>query len=201
MRYTSAAVILLVILLSACSSTQEQVKMVPPEKDETPKIVPPEPEREFTFNERYFVRDAAIGDPKDVDDPLQAIRVIQLQKGSNQVLVISSFDKVAGEAMETWLGVEMPSFKPGTYKLAKATRVMFYRFFLGEERKRIDGEAYEGTITIEEEKDGYLIGYIDATINGLTRSFQEDSKKVRVRMTGSFHIQEVELENTMMKSR
>jgi hypothetical protein len=35
----------------------------------------------------------------------------------------------------------------------------------------------------------------------VTKSFEEDSKQVRVTFTGSFRIQEVALENTMMKSR
>ncbi len=202
MKFTSAAAILLAVLLAACSGSEEQVRMeIPPPKKEEPKIAPPPPEREFTFNERYYVKSAAIDDPENINDALQAIRVIQLKEGKNEVLVISSFDKLAQQSMETWFGIEMPSFAPGKYKLADAERILFYRFYLGDERKRIDGETYEGTIEIEEHGDGNLIGYVDATVNGVTKSFEEDSKKVRVKFSGSFRVQEVALENTMMKTR
>jgi len=202
MNIKSVAIALLAVLLAACSGTEEQVRMeIPPPKKEEPKITPPPPEREFTFNERYYVKSAAIDDPENVNNPLQAIRVIQLKEGNNEVLVISSFDKLAQQSMETWFGIEMPSFAPGRYRLADAERILFYRFYLGDERKRIDGESYEGTIEIEEHSDGGLIGYIDATVNGVTKSFEEESKPVRVKFSGSFRVQEVELENTMMKTR
>ena len=202
MKRTSAAIILFAILLAACSGSEEQVRMeIPPPKKEEKKITPPPPEREFTFNERYYVRNAEIDDPENINDPLQAIRVIQLKEGNSEVLVISSFDKLAQQSMETWFGIEMPSFAPGTYQLTDAERILFYRFYLGDERKRIDGESYEGTIEIEEHQDGSLIGYIDATVNGVTKSFEEDSRPVRVKFSGSFRVQEADLENTMMKTR
>lgn len=202
MKFTSAAIALLAVLLVACSGSEEQVRMeIPPPRKEEPKITPPPPEREFTFTERYYIKNAAIDDPENIDDALQAIRVIQLKEGKNEVLVISSFDKLAQQSMETWFGIEMPSFGPGKHQLADAERILFYRFYLGDKRKRIDGESYEGTITIEEGDDGYLIGYVDATVNGLTKSFEEETKRVRVKFSGSFRVQEVELENTLMKSR
>ncbi|MBN1446505.1 MAG: hypothetical protein JXA28_01140 [Bacteroidetes bacterium] len=202
MRCTSIAIVLFAVLLAACSGSEEQVRMeIPPPKKAEPAITPPSAEREFTFNERYFIKNASIDDPENIDDALQAIRVIQLKEGRNQVLVISSFDKLAESSLETWFGIEMPSFSPGTYQLKDARQIAFYRFYLGDERKRIDGESFEGTITIEEEKDGYLTGYIDATVNGVTKSFEEESKPVRVTFSGSFRIQEVKLEDTMMKRR
>ena len=75
----------------------------------------------------YYVKGAVIGDPKDVDDPLQAIRVIQLKPGADEVLVISSFDKQGETSLETWFGIELPSFAPGTYDLADARKISFYR--------------------------------------------------------------------------
>jgi len=193
---------LFAVLFSACSGSEEQVRMeIPPPKKAEPAVTPPPAEREFTFNERYFITNAAIDDPENIDDALQAIRVIQLKKGANQVLVISSFDRLADTSMETWFGIEMPTFAPGTYQLKDAKKLAFYRFYLGDDRKRIDGESFEGTVTIEEEKNGYLIGSLDATIQGMTKSFEEESRPVRVRFMGSFRIQNVNLEDTMMKQR
>ena len=196
--------LLLTVLLglAACSGADEDLKTeAPPVAKKDSVITPPPTARVYTFNERYFIPDASIDEATNVDDPLQAIRVIQLKEGKNQVLVISSFDKLGETSLETWFGIELPSFAPGTYQLKDASKINFYRFYLGDKRKRIDGESYEGSITVEENADGYVAGYIDATINGVTKSFEEESKPVRVTFTGSYRIQEVALENTMMTSR
>ncbi|MCB2203624.1 hypothetical protein KQI65_02660 [bacterium] len=202
MKYSRLLLIPILALAIACSSANEELKTEapPPAKKDT-LAVPPPPAKVYTFDERYFVPNASIDDATNISDALQAIRVIQLKEGKNSVLVISSFDKLGEQSLETWFGIELPSFAPGTYELRDAKNAAFYRFYLGDERKRIDGESYEGSITIEENSDGYVSGYIDATINGITKSFEEDSKRVRVKFTGSFRIQKVDLENTMMKSR
>jgi hypothetical protein len=201
MKHQIVALTATFLLFSACSSTEEQVKPEPPPIQKETEVKPVEPEREFTYTERYYVKNALIGDPTDVDDPLQAIRVIQLKPGTGEVLVISSFDKQDATSLETWFGIELPSFTPGTYDLAKAKKISFYRFYLGEEKKRIDGQFSEGTLRIESNAGGELTGSVDATINGMSKSFDEASKPVRVKFSGSFRIQEVELENTMMKTR
>jgi len=202
MKYTTAVVLVLSALLAACSAANEEIKTeAPPVAKKDTLVTPPPAARVYTYSERYFVPDAEIDAATNVEDPLQAIRVIQLKEGKNNVLVVSSYDKLGETSLETWFGIELPSFAPGKYMLANASNAAFYRFYLGDKRKRIDGESYEGSITVEEYKDGYLSGSIDATINGVTKSFEEDSKPVRVTFTGSFRIQEVALENTMMKSR
>ncbi len=202
MKVSIALFLPALLLVAACSGTNEELKTeAPPVAKKDTIVTPPPTARVYTYNERYFIPDAEIDEATNVDDPLQAIRVIQLKKGTNSVLVISSFDELAGQSLETWFGIELPSFAPGTYQLADAPKIQFYRFYLGEDRTRIDGESYEGSITVEENKDGYVSGYIDATINGITKSFEEKSKQVRVTFTGSFKIQEVALENTLMKSR
>jgi hypothetical protein len=190
------------MILNACSGPEVQMKTEEAAIAKKDSIVTPPPTaRVYTYSDRYMIPNASIDKATNIDDALQAIRVIQLKAGPNQVLVLSSFDKLGETSLETWFGIEMPSFKPGTYKLAEAANMAFYRFYLGEDRKRIDGETYEGNITIEEYKDGYVSGSIDATINGVTKSFEEKSKQVRVKFTGSFNIQEVALENTKMKTR
>ncbi|MFZ1729658.1 MAG: hypothetical protein WBQ23_08140 [Bacteroidota bacterium] len=201
MKYNILAIIVLFLLVSACSGTKEEVAIQPPpvEKKVVPEKAPPE--REFTYTERYYVKNAVIGDPADVSDPLQAIRVIQLKPGSGEVLVISSFDDKGEKPLETWLGIELPSFAPGKYNLSQAKKISFYRFYLGDDRKRIDGQTSDGYLKVESNENGELIGSIDATINGVTKSFNEQNQPVRVVFTGSFRIQEVELENTMMKTR
>ncbi|MBE0645024.1 MAG: hypothetical protein IH600_13150 [Bacteroidetes bacterium] len=201
MKYNILTLAAAMLLLSACSSTEEQVKPEPPPVKKETEIKHVEPVRVFTYTERYYVKGASIGDPTDVDDPLQAIRVIQLKPGTGEVLVVSSFDKQDATSLETWFGIELPSFAPGTYDLAKAKKIAFYRFYLGDEKKRIDGQSCEGTLKVESNADGELIGSIEATVIGTTRSFDEGNKPVRVTFTGSFRIQEVELENTLMKSR
>ena len=201
MKYVFSTLIFACILLAACSAPEEIKTETPTIAKKDSIITPPAAARVYTYNDRYFIPDASIDDATNVDDPLQAIRVIQLKKGANKVLVISSFDKLGETSLETWFGIEMPSFAPGSYKIAEAAQLAFYRFYLGEERKRIDGQKYDGTLTIEEYKDGYISGHIDAKIGGVTKSFEEDSKPVTVTFTGSFRIQEVALENTLMKTR
>ena len=201
MKYAFSSLVLSCILLAACSAPEEIKTEQPPIAKKDSVITPPPAARVYTYNERYFIPEASIDDATNVDDPLQAIRVIQLKKGANKVLVISSFDKLGESSLETWFGIEMPSFAPGTYELSEATQLAFYRFHLGEKRKRIDGERYGGTLTIEEYKDGYISGHIEAKIAGITKSFEEESRPVKVTFTGSFRIQEVALENTLLKTR
>lgn len=201
MKYNILALCAMFLLVSACSGTKEEVTSQPPPvvKQAAPEKAPAE--REFTYTERYYVKNAVIGDPADVSDPLQAIRVIQLKPGSGEVLVISSFDNEGEKPLETWLGIELASFAPGIYNLADAKKISFYRFYLGDDRKRIDGQSGEGKLKIESNENGELIGHIDATIIGTIKSFDQKNEQVRFTFTGSFRIQEVELENTMMKTR
>ncbi|MFA6233477.1 MAG: hypothetical protein WC824_04710 [Bacteroidota bacterium] len=201
MRFNIVALLAAFIILAACSSTKEVVTPAPPPVSKETKPVKPPIEREFAYTERYYVKGAVIGDSADIKDPLQAIRVIQLKQGSGEVLVLSSFDKLGEATMETWLGIELPSFKPGSYDLAKARKITFYRFYLGDDRKRIDGQSCEGNLKIESNQDGELIGAIDATINGQNKSFGQTNQTVRVSFIGAFRIKEVDLENTMMKTR
>ncbi|MBR9976282.1 MAG: hypothetical protein KFF77_11920 [Bacteroidetes bacterium] len=190
------------ILFSACSGSEEQVSPEsPPPPPKTTEIKPVEAVREFTYTERYYVTRATIGDPSDVDDALQAIRIIQLKPGENDVLVISSFDRQGEASLETWFGIEMPSFAPGRHDLSSARNIAFYRFYLGNERKRIDGQRASGSLVIESYDGEAIIGTIDATIEGVTKSFDEASKPVKVSFSGSFRIQKAELEDTIMKSR
>ena len=184
-----------VIFCVSCSSPKEEVKPVTPEvqqKLDLPKI----DARVFKFEDRYYVKNAAIDKATNIDDPVQALRVIQLKPGANETLVISAFDKVDGEAQETWLGLEFPSLAPGTYDLAKAVEIKFYRFYLGESHKRFDGNSIEGKLTIEERKDGNIIGYVDATIKGVTKAFDTPSQELSMKFFGSFKIQEVDLDAT-----
>lgn len=199
---TAVFMLISLLFIAGCSGANEELKTeAPPVAKKDTVVTPPPTARVYTYNERYAIPSASIDEATNVDDPLQAIRVIQLKEGKNSVLVVSSFDKLGEQSLETWFGIELPAFRPGSYPLADVVNAQFYRFYLGNERKRIDGQSYEGTVTIEEYADGYVSGYIDATINGITRSFEEESKPVRVTFTGSFRIQEVELENTLMKTR
>jgi hypothetical protein len=188
-----------VLLLVSCSSPKEEVAVVKPDAPE--KIdLPKTDARVFKFEDRYYVKNAAIDKATNIDDPVQALRVIQLKEGTNDALVISAFDKVNDEAQETWLGVEFPSLAPGTYDLAKAAQIKFYRFYLGDAHKRFDGVSYEGKLTIEEKKDGFIIGYVEATIKGVTKSFDVPSQEMNLKFFGSFRIQEVALDATLIKA-
>lgn len=200
MKYFLLSSAVALILLSACSGSKEQVQPIPPQAQKKEEVKPIEPEREFTYTERYYVKSATIGDPTEVIDALQAIRVIQLKPGSGEVLVISSFDKL-NSALETWFGIEFPSFAPGIYDLAEATKFAFYRFYLGDERKRIDGQSCEGNLKIESNEKGELIGTINATITGATRSLDTGNTPARIAFSGSFRIKQVALEDTMIKTR
>lgn len=202
MKYRILAIFAAIFLFSACSSTKEEVTPPPPPpvvRGEKPEVAPTE--REFTYTERYYVKNAVISDPSEVKDALQALRVIQLEAGSAETLVFSSFDKKGEASLETWFGIELPSFAPGVYDLSTATKIAFYRFYLGDDRKRIDGSSSEGKIKIESNQDGELTGSIDATINGLMKAFDQQNQEVKVTFTGSFRIKLVDLENTMMKTR
>jgi len=200
MKYSLVLSTIAIISFSACSSAPETVQTTPPPVQKQEEVKPIEPEREFTYTERYYVKGATISDPTEVSDALQAIRVIQLKPGSGEVLVISSFDKL-NTALETWFGIELPSFAPGMYDLSQATKFSFYRFYLGDDRKRIDGESCEGSIKIESNEKGELIGAINATVNGTSKTFDAKNIPVRIAFSGSFRIKEVALDDTMIKTR
>ncbi len=195
--------LIIVLVVAACSGSQEEVReTVPVVKADT---LPPPPEEVivYDFTERYFVRNAAIGDEKEVENPLQALRVIQMKEGTGQVLVISAFeDKDGGKVkLETWLGIEMPSFAPGRYDLSDATQFRFFRFYLGGKSKRMDGERITGGMKLEKLEDGYLYGSISAEITGQTKSFDSESAPITAELKGSFRIQEVRLEDTIIKGK
>ncbi|GEM_PF-1251770 len=201
--YRAAFFLLPVFMIFSCSSPKEEIKPVEVQVEKTP-VTPPPPPRVFQFEDRYFVRNASIDLATNIENPLEAIRVIQLKTGPNQVLVISSFEK-AGDtkraAVETWLGIELPSFSPGTYDLSSAAKVSFYRFVLGEKSERYDGESCTGSIVIEAIEDGRITGSVNATITGKTKSFELPSQPFTLQFTGSFSIQEVPLEATIMKTK
>ncbi len=197
--YATCLILLTSMFITSCSSPKEEVKPLTPEVQQKLDL-PKTDARVFKFEDRYYVKNAAIDKATNVDDPVQALRVIQLKAGANETLVISAFDKVEGEAQETWLGLEFPSLAPGTYDLSKAVEIKFYRFFLGENHKRFDGNSIEGKLTIEERKDGYIIGYVDATIKGVTKAFDAPSLELSMPFFGSFKIQEVDLDATLIRA-
>ncbi|MDX9758046.1 MAG: hypothetical protein RBU27_02700 [Bacteroidota bacterium] len=201
MRYP-VVLLLAAVFLVSCASTEEQLPPQAPPIEKKRTIEPVQPERVYSYTERYYVKNAVIGDPKDVDDPLQAIRVIQLQPGGNEVLVISSFDELGETTLETWLGIEMPKFEAGKeYDLATATRISYYRFYLGDDRKRSDASSATGRIKIERNENGEIIGAIDAKLQGVNRAIGRADAPVEIAFSGSFRIQEEDLENTILKSR
>lgn len=194
--------LVIALLFVACSGSQEEIRETVTEVKTDTLPPPPEEVIEYDFTERYFVRNAAIDDEKEVKDPLQALRVIQMKEGSGQVLVISAFEDMddGKVKMETWLGIELPSFAPGRYDLTDAAQFRFFRFYLGEKSKRMDGEKITGRMKIEKLENGYLSGAIRAEIRGKTKAFEAESQEITVNLEGSFRIQEVRLEDTMIKS-
>ena len=198
------ALFLAAALLASCSAPKEEIRTEKPEVKSV-DITPPVPTRVFQFEDRYYVKGAAIDKSSNIDDPMQALRVIQIKEGPNDVLVISSFEKIQenGKPMpsETWFGVELPSMAPGVYDLAKAGTVSFYRFYLGDKPRRLDGQKFTGTLTIEEAKDGAIIGSLMTTISGVSKSFELPTEPFTTDFFGSFKIKEVPLEATIMKSR
>lgn len=199
--YLRPILLLSLVWLAACSSSKEEIQTVKPETQKTPVPIPDVDTRVYDFEDRYFVKDASIDRETNIENPVQALRIIQLKPGSNQVLVISKMDKVDGVGVETWFGIEQSSFAPGTYDVAKAANVKFYRFVLGPNSKRFDGSAFRGTITIEREKDGMLIGTMDVSINGMTKSFTEPSAVFSSPLFGSFRIKEVPIEATSVEGK
>ena len=203
MKRRSAVLFCCLVLVgfSRCSGPKEEIKELKPEaKHEEPRL--PEKPRVFNFEDRYYVRGASLDNPTNIDDPLQASRVIQIKEGPNQVLVVNSFnpDYVNGQKVnvETWFGIELPSFAPGTYQVADAVTAQFYRFYLGEHSRSLVGKRYSGSVTIEGLSDGYLIGSLSVTVSGITRSFEEKAGQVELSLTGSFRIKEVPLEATVV---
>lgn len=201
MRYPIVFLFFAIFLVS-CASTEEQIPPQAPPVEKKQTIEPVQPERVYSYTERYYVKNAVIGDPKDVEDPLQAIRVIQLQPGGNEVLVISSFDKLGESTLETWLGIELPKFEAGKeYDLTNAVRISYYRFYLGEDRKRTDASTATGVLKIERNENGELIGAIDAKLQGANRVIGKPDVPVEIAFSGSFRIQEEAIENTILKTR
>ena len=193
----------LALLAGACSAPKEEVKPVIPEVKLEP-LTPPPPARVFEFEDRYFVRGASIDLETNIDDPLQAIRVIQIKQGESDVLVISSFEKAGNDrsqATETWFGLELASLAPGRYPLSSAKNARFFRFLLGDKPERLDGKSYEGFINIEEIKDGYITGTVSATVTGVSKSFEKPSMPFSMPYSGSFRIREVPLEATVIKTK
>jgi hypothetical protein len=201
---STAVLLASILLIAGCSGPKEDIQQIKPEISK-PHIETPPPARVFKYENRYFVRNASIDNPANIDDPLQAIRVIQLKEGPNAVLVISSFDKSdAGSsdaAVGTWLGLEFPSLAPGTYDIARAVKTSFYRFDLGQARVRYDGKTFSGTVTIESDSDDYLTGSLDIHIAGETKGFDKPHAEFKTSITGSFRIQEVPLEATIIKGK
>lgn len=156
------------------------------------------------INDRYYVKNAKIAAPTAIDEPVQAIRVIQLEPGQHEVLVLFKSEESQqsnGEVahIETWLGIELPSFEPGTYDLLSASNIQFYKFILSEKGMRFDGKTFTGAITIEGVEDGYLIGELNIRIKGDTKSFNKPTEKFDTNWKGSFRVQEVPIEATKMK--
>jgi len=190
-------------LFLSCTAPKEEVK-TPEVKTEKPRpLTEYKPETKvYEYSERYFVRKASIAPVADVEDPLQALRVVQLKEGPNEVLVLSRIDE-EGEAgskspMETWLAIELPDFSKGSYPLGKAVKAQFHRFYLGEGSARFDGTNFDGVMNIDGTRDGYLIGWIKAVIKGERKSFETETTAETIRFSGSFRIEEVPLEATIM---
>lgn len=194
-----------VIVFAACSSPKEEIKETPPPpKQEEPKMAPPvEATKLYKYNDRYMVPASRISDATDFNDPLQAIRVIQLRQGMNNVLVISSFDKMMIDGketpVETWIGIELKSMMVGKYDLATdALNKQFYRFVLSDKGKRFDGVEITGTVEIKESTREYVAGFINASIKGETKGFDQANQDFALSFSGSFKVDRVDLENTLM---
>ncbi len=204
LRSIAIFVLFTALLLSSCSAPKQETPPVKVE-EKKPEVKIEKPARAFGVTERYYVKSAVLAPPNKVDDPLQAIRVIQLKQGQHEVLVLfrQEQERVGNEDVryETWMGIEMPFFAPGTYQISNAQEVQFFRFQLAQKGVRYDGESYRGTVTIEGNEDGYLVGSIDLLILGETKSFDKPSEQFQMPWKADFRIQEVPLEATIMKSR
>jgi hypothetical protein len=191
-------------IAASCSSPREDVKVIPAPIAAEPARAP-EPERLYKYEDRFFVRHAALAPPTAVDDPLQAIRVIQLKEGEGDVLVISAFGTTTVDGAtyntETWLGIELPSIARGRYDLARNAKLMFYRFILGSSSSRFEGVSYQGGLEVESIADGYIAGAVDLEINGITKSFTAPPRKESLAFSGSFRIKDVPLEATIIRSK
>ena len=199
----SAVGFFICVCFISCSGPKEET---PPQKEEPKKIVVPveKPKATFMINDRYYVKNAQLAPPTAIDDPVQAIRVIQLEPGTHEVLVLFKTDESQadnGEVVhnETWLGLELPSFAPGTYDLSDASKIQFYKFLLADKGVRYDGKTFSGDIKIRGIEDGYLIGELNIRIEGETKSFDKPTEKFDMEWKGSFRIQEVPIEATRMK--
>jgi hypothetical protein len=188
-------------VLAACSGSEEQVRADVPIIRVDTIAAPAVDTRVFKYNERYYVRGALLAKATNVDDPVQALRVIQLVRGAHEALIISSFENDGPVPTETWLGLEFKTLAPGTYSLDKAEALQFYRFYLGDKRNRFDGEKASGTVTIDELTDQAVIGSINAEISGVTKSFDAAPQPGNVRFSGSFRIGRVNIEDTMIGGR
>ncbi len=196
-----APLLLVVLVAAGCSGSDEQVKADVPVIRIDTIAAPVVDTRVFKYNERYFVRGALLAKATNVDDPVQALRVIQLVKGANDALVISSFDNDGPAPTETWLGIEFQSLRVGTLSLEQANALQFYRFYLGDDRKRFDGVKATGTLTIDEITDQAIIGSIKAEIEGVMKSFESSPMPAKESFVGSFRIGRVNIEDTMIGGR
>ena len=191
------------VLFISCSGPKEEI---PPPKEEPKDLGLPleKPKPVFMINDRYYVKNATLAPPTAIDDPVQAIRVIQLEAGPHEVLVLFKTEQSQesnGEVVhnETWLGIELPSFAPGTYDLLSAPKIQFYKFLLADKGVRYDGKTFTGSITITGVEDGYLIGELNIRIKGDTKSFDKPTENFDLVWKGSFRVQEVPIEATRMK--
>jgi hypothetical protein len=195
------SIVLLSCLLAACSTPEKVVQEAPPEKPAEPIVKElPTTTQVYKYNERYYVKGASIAEDTDFDDPLQAIRVIQIKESRNEVLVISAFDqaKIAGKdvGMESWLAIEMPSFEPGRYDISKAIALKFYRFELGDISKRYDGAGYTGSLEIKKVTEEKITGFLNIMIKGTIKGFNVANNDFAMSFSGSFNIDVVPLDAT-----
>ncbi len=193
--------LLCLLVVVACSGTEEQVKTDVPIIRVDTVAAPQIDTRVFKYNERYFVRGALLAKATNFDDPVQALRVVQLVQGAHDALVISSFDKDGETPTETWVGIEFDHIEPGTYSIETATAFQFYRFYLGDVRKRFDGINATGSLTVTELTNDAIIGVISLKVEGVIKSFESNPEPANLGFDGSFRIGRVALEDTMMKGR
>ncbi len=196
-----------IAVLGACSAPKEPVAVDEPPREPAQPIAKETPAAKpvYKYTERYFIEKAAIAADTDFDDPLQAIRVIQIKDGVNQVLVVTSFDQVKENGkdigMESWLAIEMPAFAIGTYDISNALATKFYRFELGNRGKRYDGTLFSGSIEIIELTPQEITGFLNITISGVIKGFDQPKNDFKMSFSGSFRIDKVDIEATKMGKR
>ena len=187
------------LFLMGCSAQKEEARVVEPiNQNINDDNVEPLPggSRHFDFWQQYYVNGATIDTSEEMPDsaPPPSRYMIHLKNGSNSTLVIYRWEMVEDKARGTWLGVEFPSLTVGKYNLLNAVKLRFRRCHFGKPDERFDGTSADGTLTIEEMIDGYIIGNVDATIRGSTKSSNNDKPTPSVHFTGSFRIEQLPLD-------